>query len=335
MDTSTNLQASILSQILARFTKRSEAISQLQEALSLKREAVNRRLRGDTALGPQEIQALALYFNISIDELVFGQTNRSLFVYNQYKQPISSFLDYLQQIHYAISTFKQKPNFEVRYASREIPIFIYMMFPKLLAFKLYVYALTTWHFDYLQDRPFTFDLLGHKELEVAENMTKLYCSIPSKDYWTVNILEQSLNQMEFMALEGRITDNATLLELCEEVKLMVNHSQLMAKQGQKFLPGLSPTDYDGQFDLYFNEIVDTNNMILAISEQEYGLYHTFDTPNFLFTNDQRICKSVENWFDQTLGNATSISVHSARHRNHYFNRLSERIRKAHDRFISL
>lgn len=332
MTTDASLQSLILNQVLLRFSKKSDAISKLEEVLSLKREAISRRLRGDTILSPQEIQTLAIHFNLSIDELLFGNTNRSLFVYNLNNQPINSFLDYLHQVHFAISSFKQKPNFEIRYTSREIPIFIYMMYPKLMAFKLYVYGLTAWGFEYLQGKPFSFDLLGYQELKIAEEMSRMYCSIPSKDYWTVNILEQSLNQIGFMVSENRIKDRRVILELCDEVKSMVEHAQNMAKKGQKFLPGEKPAKDAGQFDLYLNEIVDTNNMILAVSDHEYGLYHTFNTPNFLFTSDQKICRSVEEWFDTTLGNATSISVHSAKHRNQYFNSLRESIQKAYDRF---
>lgn len=323
-----DLQMALLNQIIQRFPRKSDAVTKLEEVLFLKRDSVARRLRGETLLSPKEIQTLAIYFEISLDQLVFGATNKSFFTYNLYNQPINNFLDYLNQIYNAISAFNQWPNFEVRYASREIPLFIYMMFPKLLAFKLYVFGLTTWHFDYLQNRPFSFDLLIPKELELAEQITRLYCSIASRDYWTVTILEQSLNQIEYMALEGRIEDKETVSLLCAEVQRMVDHAHLMAEHGRKFLPGQTPSELDGQFDLYFNEIVDTNNMILAISDQQSGLFHTFDTPNFLFTADQRICKSVEDWFDKTLGNSTSISVHSGRNRNHYFKKLGDRIQKS-------
>ncbi|MEM9526237.1 MAG: hypothetical protein AAGA31_06485 [Bacteroidota bacterium] len=327
MNDTTDLQTALLDKVLAHFDKRSEAAQTLEQLLSLGRDSVARRLRGETALTPHEISILAKRFNISLDELLFGQRGRAIFSHNRSESGIKNFSDYLALIHQQIAEFNQLKNFRVRYASREIPIFIYMMFPKLLAFKLYVYGLTTWQLDYLKNRPFTFDLLLDADRETARQTANLYCSIPSEDYWTVTILEQTLNQLEYLIIEGRIVQLSVAHQLIESLTAMLDHAQAMAESGHKFLPGDTPTDVHGRFSLYYNEYADTNNLILATSDQVAGLYHTFDTPNFLFTSDRQICSTVERWFENTLGKSTAISVHSSKNRHRFFRRLNERVEK--------
>ena len=331
MPTQTDFQQLLLREIIKKYPRKSDATSALEEVLSLGRDSISRRLRGDTSLTAQEVYILANHYQISLDQLIHDGQQEAIFRYNGFGPPIRSFQDYLQQIHHLISTFSQRPNFQVHYATREIPIFIYMMFPKLLTFKLYVYGLTTWNMDYLNTTSFHFDLLTPQELEVARETTRLYCAHSSKDFWTVTILEQTLNQLEYMVVAERIYDMATALELVVAFQEMIEHAQAMAAQGQKFLPGTTPNEDNGRFELFYNEFADTNNMILATSDQQAALFHTFDTPNFLFTTDERICTTVQDWFDTTLGNSTSISVHSALNRNRYFKRLSQRLEETRKR----
>ena len=184
-------------------------------------------------LNAQEIQTLATYFDISIDEILKGKRNKTFFSYNIYERSINNFLEYIQQINWQISEFYRRPEFRVHYASREIPIFIYMMFPRLLTFKLYVYGLTVWRFEYLQNKRFTFDLVNATELSLAEDTSRLYCSIDSTDYWTLSILEQTLNQIEYVALEGRFENNDDALTICHEIQALVEHCRSMAESGKE------------------------------------------------------------------------------------------------------
>ncbi len=324
MNPKNDLQSSLLERILARYPKKTAAVESLMEVLHVNRDGIYRRLRNDTLLNAPEIQALATKFDISLDEVLSGQDNKISFSYNLYDQPVKSFLHYLGQINQHLGMFSHQPGFKVFYSSRELPIFIYKMFPKLLSFKLYVYGLTTWHFDYLKEKKFNFDILAPKDLEVAESTSRIYTSIDSTDFWTPTILEQTLSQIEFMAHAGRFASPDIAFAIGREIIDVVNHCRAMAEVGKKFLPGFSPDDANGNFTLFSNELAGTSNTILAISDHQYGLYNTLDSPNFIYTTNQRICRSVEDWFNKLLNDSVALSVHSGRNRNIYFNKLEQR-----------
>ncbi len=325
MDRTGTLQEKLIAEIRGRFPRQADMVTELTKLLSVNKDGVYRRLRGDTALSANEVQLLANHFYISIDNLLENQPKKTYFFYNHYQQPIKTYVDYLDQIYQQIAAFRKLPGFRVQYASREIPVLIYMMFPRLLAFKLYVYGLTTWEFPYLQDQTFSFDLISHKEQEIAEAAAELYCSVDSTDFWTVSILEPSLNQVEYLTMAEKFPDLDTAIAICDEIRVLVNHARQMAERGQKFMPDNRPSARNGKFDLFYNELASTNNTILALSDTHSGLFHTLDTPNFLSTTDRQLCALMERWFEQITSHSTAISVHSERDRNFYFNRLEEKV----------
>lgn len=320
-------QQKLFDEVLKRFSSKSEAINALAEILSVNRDGIYRRLRGDTFLTAPEIQRLAAHYGISLDELAHEDTDKILFYYSLYEQDINSFWDFLLLLNQHLQEFVKQPELWVYYSSQEIPIFITMMYPKLFAFKMYVNGLTTWHLDFLKDKPFDFDLLNAREQALAKKTSQIYCTINSTDFWTLSLLQQSLSQIEYLAMEGRFRSFDICHELCIELRELTRHARLMAEAGKKFMPGHEPIQENGVFDLFHSELAVTNTTILSISQRRHGLYNAFDNPNFLFTSNQRLCLLKEAWFRKVKQYSVSISVHSSKNRNHYFNQLENKIEK--------
>lgn len=320
-----DLQQKLLEEVLSRFPRRGEAVEALMELLSHSKDGIYRRLRGDTLLTPDEITALARRFGISLDSLAAGSSDKVIFSYNRFSRNITSFQQYLEQVHQSLSAFIRQPGTQVYYASQEIPIFIYMLLPELATFKLYVYGLTSWDFEYLRGRKFSLDIITPQELALTRQAASLYTRLDSIDLWCSSIVDNTLNQVEYIAAAGRFERQEDAFLLCDKVLEAVRHTRAMAEAGRKFLPGGSPVDANGSFDLYYNELSSTNNTILALSEAGNLLFTTFDTPNFLMTTDERLCRQIHEWFTSIISRSTSISFHSGKDRNIFFNRLERKV----------
>jgi hypothetical protein len=328
MEQPDEFQQKLFEEVLARFSTKSDAITELTAVLSVNRDGVYRRLRGDTLLTAPEVRSLAVHYGISLDELAQEDSNKIFFSYSLYEQEANSFWDYLLLMNQHLKEFVKQPDPWVYYSSQEIPMFISMMFPKLAAFKMYVHGLTTWHLDYLQDKPFDFSLLNAKEQALATDTSQIYCTINSTDFWTLSLLQQSLSQIEYLAVEGRFKNFDTCKQLCLELLELVRHARLMAEAGRKFMPGHEPAKESGVFNLFHSEVTVTNTTILSIAQDSYGLYNVFDNPNFLFTNNKRLCLLKEAWFNKAQQYALSLSVHSSKNRNNYFNKLENNVEQA-------
>ena len=91
----TNLQEQFFDLLLSRFPRRADAVEEICELLHLAKDAIYRRMRGDTFLSPNELATLAQHYHISLDALMLGQTNNVLFEYNAFSQKLHDFSDYL------------------------------------------------------------------------------------------------------------------------------------------------------------------------------------------------------------------------------------------------
>ena len=81
-------QTRLLEQIAKKYQRKSEAVDILSSLLSIGKDAVYRRLRGDTLLTPDEISLLAKEFYISLDSLVLDNTSSVFFNFSAFTQKL-------------------------------------------------------------------------------------------------------------------------------------------------------------------------------------------------------------------------------------------------------
>ena len=153
--------------ILARFPRRADAVEALCGILNLAKDPVYRRLRGDTFLSPQEMKTLAQHFRISLDSLIYEGNNDVLCTFSDFTRKVKTFTDYLEFFEGDFELINKFPSPHLWYASAELPVFSYNLFPELMSFKLYVWGRTTWNFDWLRERPFSFDLITDPMLQLV------------------------------------------------------------------------------------------------------------------------------------------------------------------------
>ncbi|MEM9823166.1 MAG: helix-turn-helix transcriptional regulator [Bacteroidota bacterium] len=329
------LQDQLLEAVLSRYPKRSVAVEALSEMLGTGKDAVYRRLRGDTLLTPDEMQLLAQQFNISLDALVFDQSDKVFFSYSFFERPVDNFRTFLDGIFRYFAQATQQKNARVYYASAEIPFFYYCFFPELIAFKLYVWGRAVWGFDYLRNRPFDFEILPYSDLQLAEQCLLHYRELPSTEHWSMNMVDFTLSQIEYHVISGAFKQVEDALLLCDRLLELTQHLQVMAEHGRKFMIHRPPeTAPENTFELFHNEMVYSNNTILVASDQGKMLFTTYGNPNFLRSTDQKICDHTQDWFVQMGSKSECISQQSEKTRAWFFNVLKRRIEQARSR-ISL
>lgn len=330
-----NLQEKLLEHIQGKFSRKQDMITYLSDLLCVSTDGIYRRLRGDTLLSPQEISLLATNFKLSLDKILFDQSDGVVFSYNMLSSPVSSFLDYIGQIYKNLLEVSKIPGAQVYYASQELPIFQYFSFPRLLYFKLYVYGLTSWGFDFLKNKKFNYRMVDPQVSALASECVRLYNALPTKDVWSLNIVDNTLNQLEYLATVDRFEQPEDALLVCDEIIQTLESAKNMAVNGYKPLRKTRSSSQSGRFELYYNEMISTNNTIMVLSPMGKMLFTTINNPNFLKSGDQVFCNMIEQWFDATISHSTSISVHSAKNRDWYFNRLIKKVGAARQRIQQL
>lgn len=320
-----NIQTRFFNQLLHRFPRKADAVEALSELLNLSKDAVYRRLRGDTLLTPDELLDLAKKYRISLDALALGETDTVFFSYNTFSKPVKDLNDWLSSVHTDIQRVSQMPSTYIYYASLEIPVFHYLFFPNLLAFKFYVWGKTSWQLDFLQNRLFSFDLLTPQDEYLATEILEYYLHIPTTELWSLNIADHTLNQIEYTLLSGNFSNREDAFTLCEQLLQLVQHEKAMAAAGRKFKLHQKAQNLSAEFNLFHNEIVHTNNTFLVKTAGGNVVYTTLSNPNFLQSTDLRLCENIEQWFNNIIAQSNGISRHSAKSRGWFFSGLEKKI----------
>ena len=319
------LQDQILDDVLSRYPKRSAAVEALSELLGVRKDAIYRRLRGDTILSPKEINLLAQTYKISVDSYIFNQSDALFFTYSVFTREINNMGDYLDGVAENLQRVKQLPDVNIYYAASEVNFFYYNFFPELISFKLYIWGRAFWEFEYLKNRPFDFDVISHPEMEKTQEVLKSFLEIDTKELWSPNILFNTLSQIEYFLSMGVFRNPSDALVICDRMTQSVDHWQLMAESGSKFMLGTGPDAALSSLELFHHEVLVTSDAILVSSPAGKALFNIFNNPNYLLTSDEMMCNHQEDWFKKAIGKSTPISLNNAKSRALYFNHLRSRI----------
>lgn len=319
------LQKQFLDVLVRKFSKKAEAVEEISETLSISRDGAYRRLRGGSVLTPEEMQVLAIKHRISIDELIFKKTDKVFFTFNSFTQPVKKFEDYLNGLNQNLDAGMKLPNAKVLYTTAEIPMFYYGVFPELMCFKMYVWGKTVWNFEYLQDQKFSFDLFSPTVMKLITEVSDKYLRIKSTELWCRNVFDNTLNQIEYVMMNGNFFNNEDALKICDSLLDLSGHMNRMAKTGKKFRASEEPGLSNIPFEFYHNELVYTNNTILLVSDLTKVVFSTFDSPNVLISSDPRIFAHAENWFHNIKSKSDYMTEVSEKNRNLFFSKLEKKV----------
>ncbi len=321
-----DFQNSFLYKILGLYPKKSSAIDDMGGVLSLSKDAIYRRLRGDSVLTPTEMARLAVRYNISLDDLVHQSENRVFFDFNAFNRKIDNVEDYIDDLLLGLKRLTSLPKIHLYYPTCEIPIFYYCYFPELFFFKLYVWGRTIWQMDYLMKVPFNANLFSVFVREKTLATINEYIKIPSTELWSLNIFDNTLNQVEYHAESGYFEKKEDALELCDMLKKIAKHMESMAERGEK--QDLDGNKIGATFTLFQNEMIYTNNMVLVKSDKYSAVHSSFCNPNFITSADSKLFIYTEKWFKSIIAKSTPIGTMDEKNRSKFFSKIIQKIDRA-------
>ena len=320
-----------LDEILSKYPKRTLAVEELSNLLSIGKDAVYRRLRGDSELNLEEVNILANHHNVSLDELIFQNHEKALFTVNSFQNPVTNYDDYLKGLINYLDNAATLPNAEVIYATAEIPMFLYGTFPEVMCFKLYIWGQTVWGIKSATESPFSLELFSPETISLMKECSEKYMSFNSTELWCLNIFDNTLNQIEFVLSNGNFKNVNDALKICDSLSQLNQHVCKMAELGKKFSPGQDLEGAFVPFELYHNELVFTNNTIMLKSDLTNIIFSTYDSPNVLSSSDKRIFNHTMKWFEGIKNKSEYITEVSERNRNLFFNKLERKVEKTRNR----
>ncbi len=301
-----------------------DLVQTMMQVLSLDKSAIYKRLDGSKILNLDEVIKIQDHFQLP--EYFFTSHTSTVipFRFGMIQHQPETIVGYLTPIHDQLMQLQQLDDVSITYASSEIPLFNYFQFSELTYFKFYIWARTIWEMPHYRNRKFDVSTVLTSEesriKEVVGQLQQAYASIPSTEYWSINILDNTINQIRFYAETDNFTNARMSKVLIEQLEQLVEKMEETARVGCK------SGHEDVQFHLYHNEITHTNNTILVERDgHPIQTYCSFDNPNFLSTDYSDFCIYTRRWFDKLRKGSTYLSVAGSRQRVKYFRELRRRL----------
>ncbi len=301
-------------------------VHEISELLGISYDSAYRRIRGETELTLEETKLICNRYKLSVDALLNIRSHNIIFNSMAIGPQginvhtwVANLVEELKQIHAAHTK-------EVIYSAKDIPIFHFMEFPLLWAFKLYFWEKELLPIPERAESQFCRDLPQGVE-EVGKTMLSYYNRIPIVEIWNRETFTSILRQLEYCYVSGYFRSKDDVVDICNQLEEMFRHLMRQATLGYKFFRGTEPQGVEGMFRMYHNEVILGDNTICICRDNTRSVHFTYNVISQLVTADPEFCPIVEGSLKNLMQKSTLISGTSEKERNKFFKGIFDKIRE--------
>lgn len=322
---SNHSQLTFFNHVKSKLPAHISLVDEVAELLNISNDSAYRRIRGEKQIGLDELQVLCNKYKISLDQLLQIQTNTVIFSGNKVDSVAFDFKKYLEDVANNLGLFKMLPNPQIYFYNKDIPLFHYMQFPELSAFKFFFWKRTLIGYPELSRQHFTGEEPDTGTVEMAKRIIDLYDQIPSTEIWNEESVHITIRQIEFYRQSSVFANKHVLLKVYLQLEELLNHIELQAEAGKKFLYNQQPSANSATFDIYINECLIGDNTIYVQGEDRQITFLNHNGLNFIGTQDKNFCDYTFKNIQNIMKKSTHISVVGEKERSMFFNVLREKI----------
>lgn len=321
-----SLQQQIFSFIKEKLPPHLSLADELQELLNLSADSVYRRIRGEKDISLTELKLICEHYRLSLDEMLSLKNESVLFQAPGLNGHKLSYMEYLQQMLGQFNYFNSFPSKKMFYLCKDIPFWYFFLFPDMAAFKSFVWMKTIYNDPGLQSKKFSIAEFPIQEyFRIGQEVIELYNLMPSQELWNYESINSTTNQISYYWEAGVFASKEDLNRVIDSFHEMMDHFELQAAKGLKFMPGSTDITYRNSIEFYVNELIIGNNTILLhLNDQRLSLI-TYSVLSYLMTADPRFAEKNFTSFNSLLGRSTLISGSGEKERHRFFNKLHTKI----------
>ena len=301
-------------------------VDELMDLLNLSADSVYRRIRGEKPITLLELKTICEKYHLSLDQLLQLKTESVLFDAPGMNGTVGEFSSYLkgmlQQFKY-FNSFKTK---EIQYLCKDSTIWNFYLFPEIAAFKTFFWSKTINNQAELSNKTFSFEEFPYEDCFIlGQQVLQEFNQIPCIELWNLESMHSTINQVAYYRDAGNFKSNQDFEAVVESFQKMIDHLQLQAEKGVKFMPGANEVSYKAPIQFFVNELILGNNTMVINLDGKNLTMVTYSVFHYLFTKDPRFAAKVGNSFDTLLSRSTLISKTGEKDRNRFFNALRDKV----------
>lgn len=308
-------QVLLFENLIEKSGDKNKFVISLSEVLSISRDGVYRRLRGETPLTIDDLELLSRKFHFSVDEMLQENNPGLLTKYEAFET-----FDWERFLLGVKSNFEyhlKREEFHVYYNAKEIPIFYLLQFPELMAFKCHF-----WDYTFFADKPlppFNPNSLSLTEKSLGTEILAHYGKIPSDELWGKEMLNATLKQIVYF-YEIEEIQQAQVLLLKQRLLDLVDFLEGIAEDATK-----NWIDDAAKINIYLNELLIGDNTLIVRNEKNLRAYLSQNIISSVIVEDEQYCKQTLKTFQTITKKSTLISGSAEKTRKKFFRELRKEI----------
>ncbi len=303
-------------------------VSELSDLLDVSTDSAYRRIRGETSLSFDEISRICHRYRISFDTFNNSDSSTTVnFHYQPFERTSESFFRYFEKLSQDIQFVKslEEEQKQVFYAGQGIPIFYYLKFPHLSAFKMFYWMKSIVNLEEYQHARYQSELVTKELTDLGFSIFKDYLDIPSIEIWTDTTTFGTIRQIEFYWNSGVLSDKEVALKICEDTRALFEYVREMCEYSEKW-DDYTHTQHKGSSGkLYFSEIEFEHNCILVDLVRMHRVYLGYMNFGSIITENEEYYSDMKNWIDNIIRKSNLISGTSETIRYQFFKRALDRL----------
>lgn len=298
--TNFNFNEKIIEIIRESIPRGANLANELMDVLSLGKESVYRRLRGEVAFSLDETARLAEKYSFSVDHILNYKSKSKAFYNLDLLDPHTPIEDYSERLTTFIQFFKQmrrQPDSKVRYALNTLPYVFYLNFENLARFK---------YFKWLHQSGESSSNMTYSDLIIPQDVLELQHTFVCESKHiaeTTIILDRNVfssmrydveyfHKLHLISQDDLQTIKREMLELLDDLEKMAEDGRF--KEGSKVALYISNVDLEASYSHF--EYADNQYAHLRL----YGI-------SGVDSQNAQICNKQRDWIDSLKRYSTLIS----------------------------
>jgi len=322
-----NVQQFLFERIREKVSNDQSLVTAVSEILHISEDSSYRRIRGETPLVLREITELCIHFRLSLDQLLHISNNSTLFETIRIHNQSYTFETFLNDIIKRLALVNKSQEKHIYYLTKDIPLFYPFLFKPLFTFRYFFWMKSILqHPDFIKRR-FSGDCLPPAVEEAGRKILELYNQIPSTEIWNTECINSIILQVEYYKEVGFFSSYAEVEKIYTAIENTIDHLQLQAELGKKFLPLEKSDNKPENFSFFYNRMTLGDNTILVRTNNGKITFLNYEVLNYMFTTDENFCNDTYDGFQNLMRRSTMISAASEKQRNIFFNILRNKVQE--------
>ena len=304
-------------------------VDEVAEVLNISADSAYRRIRGEKRISLDEIKAISLRFNLSLDQFFNIKTDSILFSGKMVENRENAFDEWLDNLLNELGIMSKFPKKHMYWLLKDIPPISHFHIPELALFKFFLWTKSILHYDSMKGVKFDLNDSRYDPYLKKSNMVlDGFSKIPITEIWNIESINSSLRQIRFHHEAGSFKSGAEVVFLLNKLRHLIDHFELQAEAGVKFKVGAGPSTSTVQYRMFVNELILGDNTTFFDAGDVKLTFLNHNVLHFIHTKDERFNKMIFENLENLMQKSTLISSVSEKERSTFFNTLRDHVDRA-------